>query len=511
MIERQSEPDTASLVTLRFSGDLGVKARATRSRFLRRLAHNLKDALAAEGVEARIERTRDRFLVEVPGPDCVSTVARVFGVQSASRVQRRPWTTLDDIVAAGVELYGERVRGKRFAVRARRVGDRSHISVSARDVDQALGAALEAASAGVDLGRPEITVSAEIFQEEVCFFDERVAGPGGLPLGVEGRALALVSGGFDSAVAAWMLLKRGVALDYVLCNLGGRSHLLSALPVLKVLSDRWSYGYRPCLHVIDFDPVSRALRSDTEMRYWQILLKRLMLRAAESVAREQRGAALVTGEAVGQVSSQTLQNLSVISRATYMTILRPLAGFNKEEIMGLARKIGTYELSSAVAEYCAMVSRKPATAAGLEAIEAEEARLDLDVLDQAVRERSVFDLRSLDTQAFERPELEVEKVPDDATLIDLRSKAAFAGWHHPKALWLDFPAALRAYPSFDPQKTYVLYCEFGLKSAHLAELMRRQGLRAFHVKNGLEPLKGDEAALRPAPRRESRGSPIRSS
>ncbi len=497
MADSPSQPDSVCRVAVRFSGDLGVKARPTQSRFLTRLARNLKDAVTSEGVAARIERTRDRLLIELPNPDSLQAVVRVFGVQSASRVERRPWASLDDIVEAGAELYRESVRGKRFAVRARRVGDRSRIGVLAGDVERALGAVLDPISAGVDLSHTEVTVTSEIFPGEAWFFSERVAGPGGLPIGVEGRAVALVSGGFDSAVAAWMLLKRGVSLDYVFCTLGGTTHLLSALPVLKVLSDRWSYGDRPRLHVLDFDPVSRALQRDTAMRYWQVLLKRLMLRAAEAVARERRAAALVTGEAVGQVSSQTLQNLSVISRATPMAILRPLVGFNKEEITDLARRIGTYQLSSAVAEYCALVPRKPATAARLQPVEAEEARLDLGVLERAVRERSVFDLRSLDTEALGRAELEVEKVPDGANLIDLRSKAAFAAWHHPKALWLDFPAALRAYASFDPEKTYVLYCEFGLKSAHLAELMRQHGLRAVRLSSG--------------PRRESTESPTRSS
>ncbi len=483
------------LAALRFSGDISTKARATQSQFVTRLVRNLKDALAAEGEPAAVRRTHTRLFIELSSPARVATLARVFGVQTASLVERRSWSRSEDIVAAGTELFVERVRGKRFAVRARRVGDRSRLPVSAQQIDRELGAALLPTSSGVDLSQPELTVHVEILPGEAYFFTERVRGPGGLPLGVEGRGVALVSGGFDSAVAAWLIQKRGVALDYVFCNLGGTAHLLGALRVIKTLAERWSYGDRPRFHAIEFDALTRALRRDTKARYWQVLLKRLMVRAAEAVARERGALAIVTGEAVGQVSSQTLCNLSVISQSTPLAILRPLVGFNKEEITDLARRIGTYELSAVVGEYCAMVSRKPATSASLDAIRTEEARLDLPLLDEAVRRRSVFDIRTLDVEALGIPDREIERIPDGATVIDLRSKAAFDSWHHPAALRLDFPHALRTYRAFDRGKTYVLYCEFGLKSAHLAELMRREDLVAYHVKGGLKSLLRDASAI----------------
>jgi thiamine biosynthesis protein ThiI len=239
---------------------------------------------------------------------------------------------------------------------------------------------------------------------------------------------------------------------------------------------------------VDFAAVAAELRERTEPRYWQVLLKRQMLRAAERVARERHALAIVTGEAVGQVSSQTLGNLAVISQATTLPILRPLVGANKDEIIALAERIGTAPLSAVVQEYCAMVPRRPATHAALDAILAEEARLDPAVLERAVAGRRVFDLDALDPEAHGVPELEVEAVPPGATVIDLRSRAAHRAWHWPGALQLDLGAALQAYPSFDKEKSYVLYCEFGLKSAHLAELMRRSGFAAFHVKGGTKRL-----------------------
>lgn len=470
---------------VRLSGDLTTKGRATRSRFLRRLTRNLVDALRERGIRYDVRRTHDRIYVDTDEPGQAETLARVYGIQSLSRVERRAWSGLDDLVAAGVECFSDAVRGRRFAVRARRVGDRSRVDVEPRTVEQRLGAELLGDSAGVDLDHPEVTAALEITPDAVHLFRDRVPGPGGLPLGTEGRALALVSGGFDSPVAAWQMQKRGVELDHLFCNLGGRTHQLGTLRVMKIIADRWSYGSRPRFHAVDFDPVVRQIQERTRQRYWQVILKRLMYRAAERVAAEVGAAAAVTGEAVGQVSSQTLQNLAVIARATELPVLRPLVGFNKDEILERARAIGTYDVSKVVGEYCAMVPRKPATSARLADVEREEAHLDRELLDRLVAERHVINLRELDLDKLDDPSLEASDVPEGAVVLDLRSKSAYRAWHWPGALFLDFAHALSVYPQLDADRTYVLYCEFGLKSAHLAELMRARGLDAVHFRHGL--------------------------
>src|SRR5262245_55813481 len=293
--------DAGQLILVRFSGDITIKARGTRFQFVRRLLSNLRDALAAEGVAPRIQLSHNRMFVEAPDASVMPARARVFGVQSLSRVERRVPTDLAAIVAAGLESYRERVAGKRFAVRARRVGDRARIPVTAHAVELELGAALLPFSSGVDLERPEFTVGVELLERETYLFSERMASLGGLPLGVEGRAVALFSGGFDSAVAAWYLLKRGVGLDYVFCNLGGETHLQGVLRVARILACRWSYGDRPAFHVVDFAPIVAELQAKTARRFWQVLLKRQLLRAAEGVANATRAVAIVTGDAVGQV------------------------------------------------------------------------------------------------------------------------------------------------------------------------------------------------------------------
>ncbi|HYB13029.1 MAG TPA: tRNA uracil 4-sulfurtransferase ThiI [Myxococcota bacterium] len=478
------------LVVLRLSGDIGTKSRPTQARFLGRLMRNLKDALRAEELRAHIVRTHNRIFVEASEARASAVLARVFGIQSISPAERRSVTTLDDVVEAGFEIFAERVRAKHFAVRARRVGDRTPRSLSSRAVENALGRRLLPLSAGVNLDAPEVTAFVELCSGEAYFFPERVAGPAGLPLGVEGRAVALVSGGFDSAVAAWLVQKRGVALDHVFCNLGGAAHEAGVLRVMKTLADRWSYGSAPRLHAIDFRPLAEQLQARTQPRYWQVLLKRLMLRAAEAVARERGAAALITGEALGQVSSQTLANLAVITPAVSAPVLRPVIGMNKDEILAIARAIGTYELSAVVGEYCALASGRPATEAHLAPVLAEEEKLDLTWLANAVIARKVVHLRSLDLESVAAgpAELELDLVPPDAIVIDLRTRAAYQGWHWPGALWMEFAHAAAAYPKFDPHRNYLVYCEFGLKSAYLAELMRKSGLRAYNFRGGLRRL-----------------------
>jgi thiamine biosynthesis protein ThiI len=484
------------MLLLRFSGEIAIKAKPTRMRFEARLLRNVRDALRAEGVSAEVTRTRSRIFVACAEERAAAALARVFGVQSLALAEVRPAEKLDDLVEAAYQRFRDAVAGRRFAVRARRVGDRARIGLEPRAIDRALGARLLPHAARVDLDHPEVVVPIELHEGNAYLCSDERRGPGGLPLGVEGGAVALVSGGFDSAVAAWQMLRRGVHLDYVFCNLGGRAHEQGAVRVAQVLGARWSYGDGSHLHAVDFAEVAEGIRARTRTRYWQILLKRQMLRAAELVAVERRASAIVTGEAVGQVSSQTLPNLAVISQATALPILRPLVGANKDEIIRLAEHIGTARLSAVVHEYCAMVPSRPATNARADVVAAEEALLDPALLARAVAARRVFDLRAPDLGAQGIPELEVDAIAEGDVVIDLRSRAAFAAWHWPGALQLDFERALAAWRSFARDRRYVLYCEFGLKSAHLAERMRAEGLDAANFRGGLRALVAHARARR---------------
>lgn len=473
---------------VRLSGELSIKAKATRNRFTNTLKRNLVDAMRAEGIDAEVRRSWSRIYVTASSEDAGEAAARVFGVNSVSRVEVRRWDRYEEVLDAGEEVFAPLLEGRKFAVRASR-GDKRAIPFRSGDVERALGARLLPHAAGVDLGSPEVTAHVEVQVGHVYFFSTSVPGPAGLPLGEGGRALSLVSGGFDSIVASWLLLRRGVELDYLFCNLGGTPHLEGTLQVLKVLADRWSYGARPRLHIVDFQPVVEELEAKVKPRYWQVVLKRQMVRAAERIARQGTAGAIVTGEAVGQVSSQTLPNLAVISEATVLPILRPLVAANKEEIFEWARKIGSFDLSAKVPEYCALVHEQPATKASRKRIAEAEEALDLDALSHRVDERTILGLRDLDLDRLAAAQASgKDHVPEGATVVDLRSPAGFNSWHYPGAVRLDYFEALKAYRSFDRGKTYLFYCEVAIKSAHVAELMRAEGFSAYHFDGGLKNL-----------------------
>jgi thiamine biosynthesis protein ThiI len=474
------------LVLLRFAGELFIKSKRTRSAFLRRLRENLEDALASTSEEARLEGGWDRLYVRTADDAVLPVLARVFGLSSLSPVAVETEATLDTILDAAEDAFIDRVRGRTFAVRARRAGTHPF---SSNDIQIRLGARLLEASAGVDLDDPDVEVSVEVREDRAHLFSGRIRGAAGLPLGVEGRAVTLLSGGYDSAVAAWLMLKRGIEQDYVFCNLGGDAYERAVVQVGKLLADQWSYGTRPRLHVLDFDGPLRAIRAHTRERYWQVVLKRLMYRAASRVARGVPAQAIITGEAVGQVSSQTLPNLRAIEPAADLPVFRPLLGFDKEEIIARARRIGTAGLSEQVKEYCAIAPGHPVTSASVEAVAGEEAKIDLAVVDRAVAERKVLDLRALTSTDLVAPYLFIDEVPADAVVLDCRPPGEYRAWHLPGAERRDEWELLRKFEALDRDRRYVLYCGHGMQTANIAEKMQRSGYEAYSFRGGVRALR----------------------
>ena len=187
---------------------------------------------------------------------------------------------------------------------------------------------------------------------------------------------------------------------------------------------------------------------------------------------------------MGQVSSQTLVNLTTISSATDHALLRPLLGCDKQEIVEMARRIGSYELSCGVEEHCALVPHRPATAASPEAVRAEEAKLPSGLVEHALRARQVFELRDFEIDEVKDSDRGIDHLPQDALLIDLRPIEQFRQAHHPRALHLDFEQTLKASGSLERSRRYVFSCQFGLLSAHLAQQLAHAGFDAHHLRGG---------------------------
>jgi thiamine biosynthesis protein ThiI len=474
------------LILVRLASELTLKSRRTRYTFMRRLRQNLNDALGSAGLQYSVSEAWGRIYVRADSPAALPQIARVFGISSCSPVEAVVPADLDTIVERGHELFRERVAGNRFAVRSHRVGQHTFRS---RDIEVRLGAALLPAAARVDLDNPEVTVQVEVRNNEAFLFSERVTGSGGLPLGVEGSALALISGGYDSAVAAWLMLKRGVELHYVFCNLGGDAYERAVVQVAKALADDWSFGSNPRLHVVDFGEPLRELRAKVRPNYWQVVLKRLMYRAAAALGQQGNALAIVTGEAIGQVSSQTLHNLRSIEPASALPVFRPLLGFDKEEIIARARQIGTAALSEQVKEYCAIAPGKPVTATSPERVAHEEANFDLSVLEQAIAQHKVLDLRALKPTDLAAPYLFTTNIPDEAIVIDCRPEPQYKAWHAQGALHRDEWELLHDFKRLNKDRTYVLYCAQGIQTAYIAEKMQNAGYEAYSFKGGVRALR----------------------
>ncbi len=532
-------------VTIRPTAEVTIKSRTTRATFLRKLRLATKDALQRAGFEARAFVRGNRVMADVgPGvaeldqDGAARTLARVFGIGSFSFVEAVAAPDLDAIVTLGRELYGERVQGKRYAVRCKRSGRHAFGSL---DVERKLGAALNP-GAKVDLTHPEVTVEVEVDERQALFFSQRFQGAGGLPLGTGGHALALLSGGYDSVVAAWSLMRRGVEVDFVHFRLGELESERLALRVAKRLSDAWGAGSRPEAHVIDLRPAMQEMRGQVDTNLWQVGLKRLMVRAAdgtadaleayaaegaqaagEGVAAEgprERGRrlsrrrvdALVTGEAIGQVSSQTLSNLRTIDAAASRPILRPLIAHDKQQIISLAEHIGTAALSATAVEECNITPVRPATSSRPERLEHQEEGMDGSALarelERVARGASRIPLRAMRDgegvlAAPSRPDdLRVHELPAGAVLLDCR---AFSdGWEPawpevlraPVDLYADLPgaaaSALASAPGaadLDRERTYVTFCAHGVRSFFAAERLRAAGLTAYSFGSGEDELR----------------------
>ena len=441
-------------------------------------------ALAANGVTCKIDERWSRIFVDLDSEAGITVLTRVFGVGSVSPVEHTCDSDLESMKAALQEHYVDDVKDKSFCVRVKRSGVKGYTSQSA---EFELGSSIGEHCRKVDLVNPEVKIEIEATTHGAFIFRNRIPGPGGLPLGTQGKALCLISGGFDSAVAAWRLMKRGVSLDYVFCNIAGAAYERSVLTVVKGLCDQWAYGTKPKVHILDFHPVVKAIDEHVNPHYSQVVLKRQFYRFSCRAAGLSKAHALVTGEAIGQVSSQTLSNLTAIDTASDKLILRPLIGFDKEEILVQARKIGTYILSQHIQEYCALNNKGPVTSTTIAKLDEEEAKLPDDLMEKV--ERKTIKVANLEHKELMTQYLFTDKVEKDAMVIDTREKFQFKAWHYPESMHLPIPMLMAAFKKFDKTKKYVLVCQYGLQTAVVAEQMQKLGFEAYSFERGANGLK----------------------
>jgi thiamine biosynthesis protein ThiI len=370
-------------------GEIVLKGR-NRQQFERLLQRNILAAVRDTGLPVELMQREGVLVLRVPGADrtpaehaaavdrVAARVADVPGVVRVCPAVRVPKTP-EAAIAAAVALT-EGATGP-FAVRPRRRDKR--FPVTSSELAVIIGKAVQAAHGlPVDLKHPDITVFVEVDQREVFVFTGGQPGQGGLPVGMSGRAVALMSGGIDSPVAAYRMMRRGLRcyfLHFSGMPLTGPESIYKAYALVRGL-DRFQGGSR--LFVVPFGKAQQALASSGADRLQVVAQRRLMLKTAESLARRIGGSALITGDSLGQVSSQTLPNITALDDAVSLPILRPLVGWDKTEIMAEARRIRTLDISELPDQDCCtlLTPRRVETRARIDDLRRIEGRLEADEL-----------------------------------------------------------------------------------------------------------------------------------
>lgn len=467
---------------VRLFSEITIKSPPVRKRWSRKLVDNLKIICQRIEPRCKVQLDWDRILVKAPD-DCpheaalAEAIANTPGISNYSLAREYPFTSLHEIYERALTYWQNRLDDKTFCVRVKRSGKHEFNSL---DAEKYIGGGLNqhTGAAGVKLKDPDITVFIEI-KDEICYIvQEKTSGLGGFPIGTQEEVLSLVSGGFDSTVASYLMMRRGLKTHYCFFNLGGREHEVAVKEIAFYLWNTFASSHRVRFISVPFEAVVAEILEKISPSNMGVVLKRMMLRAAQAVAERGEFDALVTGEAIAQVSSQTLPNLQVIDEVCDKLVLRPLIAMDKPGIIDTARSIGTEEFSAAVPEYCGVISVRPSAKVNRARLLREEEGFDMAILEQAIAESRAELIdeipASLTRQASEVVTVEVPEAND--VILDIR---------HPNEIELKpLPIkghALREIPFYtlstgfadlEPGQRYLLYCDKGVMSKlHAAHLM----------------------------------------
>lgn len=358
--------------------------RGNRPYFVELLKRNLRSSVEGLGLK-EVKNLPGRLCMvfngEADSDEIRRRLACVFGVANFSFAER----TAVDLADLKSKIL-ESLKGKEFSsfrIQTKRA-DKT-FPLNSPDVNREVGAAVKAYSgAQVDLKNAELTIGIEILSRDAFFSLDKIPGPGGLPVGASGRVISLISGGIDSPVASYRMMQRGCRLIFVHFHSSPYLDKTSQEKVKELVKILTRHQYSSRLYMVPFGEIQRQIVTAVLRPLRVVLYRRMMVRLAEAIASSEKASALVTGESLAQVASQTLQNLTVIEKAATLPILRPLVGMDKQEIIDQARRNGTFEISILPDQDCCQlfVPRHPDTKASLVEVEKAESRLDLPALIQ---------------------------------------------------------------------------------------------------------------------------------
>lgn len=468
-----------------------IKSKPVRQRMIKQLRQNVRAVLKDLDGEIVVSGSWDRIVVDsenttaATDQQIIERIRNTPGIHHFLKVDAHTFSDLEDILDQCIPIYRQQLKGRTFCVRAKRSG--RHL-FNSHELEQKVGGGLlhNTEAAGVDLHHPDVTVKLEIKDQVFYVINERIKGLGGFPLGIQEKCLSLISGGYDSTVSSYLMMKRGICTHFCFFNLGGVAHEVGVKQVAHFIWNKYGRSQRVRFYAIPFQEVVNEILNHVHHSMMGVVLKRMMLKAAEKLALDQGIPAIVTGEAVAQVSSQTLTNLNVIDEACSHLVLRPLATTDKEDIIDLARQIGTEEFARVMPEYCGVISDRPTTAAKLDKIKQEESNMDMDVLNKAVENVQITSIDKVLETIQSVHNITLKSVPDaEDVIVDIR---------HPddeekqplyltknKIIRLPFFELSRKFPALDPEKNYLLYCDKGIMSELQAQEMIELGCNNVQV------------------------------
>lgn len=478
---------------LRLFPEISIKSRPVRNRLIKVLTQNLFNVALNHHFAIKVQAQWDKILVTVGEDDSDATrelavreLSRVPGIHSFLEVKEFEFERFDDIFAVAGPIYGPSLEGKTFAVRVRRRGNHPFTS---QEAERMIGGMFKAhyPNLGVNLGHPDVTINIEIDQGKAFVITDKHMGMGGYPVGSQGAALSLISGGFDSGVSTYKAIHRGMRVSYLFFNMGGTAHELGVKQESYFIWDRYASSHRVKFVTIPFERIVGQILERTHHGVRGVILKRMMMRVGSKIAERLNCEALITGESVGQVSSQTVTNLNHIDSVSDCLVLRPLVMEDKQDIVDAAKAIGTAGFAESMPEYCGVISDHPNVCPKRSFVEEEEAKMDPDLVADAVAKAVVLDIKDIpeDTNKLQVEVETVNTLAHNDVVLDVRApddaeKSPLKVEGH-EVITLPFYKVSSEFGKLDNLKTYALYCDQGVMSLMQARELKEKGYHNLKV------------------------------
>jgi tRNA uracil 4-sulfurtransferase len=461
---------------IKYFTEIMIKGSTAKRQMISQVYNNLVNILSKISKDIKVKKFFDKIEVVCPIEVVIEVRLRLLdtpGIQQIlEAIQFDNMNTLDDIKVKVNEMMAHEIQGKSFVVRCKRTGTQEFKSVS---VEQTVGGYMLAMNdtKGVALKNAEVTINIELVFAQLNIITHKYLGMGGFPIGTQGSILSLMSGGFDSTVASYLTMKRGIKTHFIFFNLGGIAHEIGVKQVAYYLWNKFGNSHRVSFITIPFEDVVTEIFKSVSEPYMGVMLKRLMLQASEKIANDMKIDALVTGESVAQVSSQTLRNLALIDQATTKLVLRPLSMMSKTDIIEIANKIGTSKFAESMPEYCGVISKNPVIHGNYDRIAGEARRFDYSVLDAAIENAIPVNVDEIDVDISEIGQMEVisDLSSGDYTVIDIRQSADCIETSV-ETLKIPFYKLKSEFKKLPQDKEYLFYCEKGILSQLHAQFLR---------------------------------------